>query len=146
MTELVFVDTNVLVYWLDSADATKQQAASTWLQELWSRRAGRLSFQVLLEFYVTVTQKLATQVEAQEARAITQSLLAWDPLVTDRRTIAGAWALQDRYQLSWWDALIVASAQLAGCRYLLTEDLQHGQDLGGVEVVNPFQASAEQLL
>ncbi|MCB1057869.1 MAG: PIN domain-containing protein [Acidobacteria bacterium] len=142
MTDLVFVDTNVFVYWLDSSEPAKQARAAAWLRELWSDRSGRLSYQVLLEFYVTVTRKLARPLEAQEARSVCRSLLAWDPTITEERTLAAAWALQDRYQLSWWDALIVASAQLLECRYLLTEDLQHGQDLGGVEVVNPFVTPA----
>jgi predicted nucleic acid-binding protein len=57
----------------------------------------------------------------------------------DPRTIEGAWLLQDRYSLAWWDALIVSAAQIAGCRQLLTEDLSHGQDLDGVRVVDPFR-------
>lgn len=54
-----------------------------------------------------------------------------------------AWAIQDRYGLSWWDALIAATAQSAGCRYLLTEDLQAGQQLGEVQVVNPFMTDPD---
>ena len=57
----------------------------------------------------------------------------------DERIFAAAWSVQDRFRLSWWDALIVASARAAECSILLTEDLQHGQDLDGLRVVDPFQ-------
>jgi predicted nucleic acid-binding protein len=63
----------------------------------------------------------------------------------DRRTIEFAWNLQDRHSLSWWDALIVAAAQAAGCPYLLTEDLNHDQDLDGVRVVDPFRVEPTDL-
>ncbi len=145
MTAPVFVDSNVLVYWLDASEPEKQRVAQTWLQYLWPNRAGRLSYQVLLEFYVIVTQKIDFPLSHDEARTVARTLFAWDPVVTDRQTIAGAWAVQDRYRLSWWDSLIVSAAQRAACGYLLTEDLQHGQDLGGIQVVDPFQTSPADL-
>jgi len=145
MTDLVFVDSNVLVYSLDASEPEKQRHAESWLQHLWSNRVGRLSYQVLLEFYVIVTKKIDVTLSHEEARIVVRSLLAWDPVLTDHRTIAGAWAVQDRYQVSWWDSLIVSAAQIARCSYLLTEDLQHGQNLGGVEVVDPFRMSPADL-
>lgn len=145
MTGLGFVDSNVLVYWLDVSEPEKQRHAETWLQHLWATRTGRLSFQVLLEFYVIVTQKIDITLSREEARTVARTLVAWDPVLTDHRTITGAWAIQDRYQVSWWDSLIVSAAQIARCSYLLTEDLQHGQNLGGVEVVDPFRASPSDL-
>ena len=66
-------------------------------------------------------------------------LLAWRPLAVDERLLEGAWLLQDRHKLSWWDALIVAAAQSAGCRYLLSADFQEGYDWGDMTVVNPFR-------
>lgn len=145
MTGPVFVDSNVLVYWLDASEPDKQRDAQAWLRHLWSSRAGRLSYQVLLELYVIVTKKIDFPLSYDEARTVARTLVAWDPVLTDRQTIAGAWAVQDRYKLSWWDSLIVSAAKRARCRYLLTEDLQHGQDLGGVEVIDPFQISPENL-
>lgn len=136
MIEPVFVDTNVLIYALDDADLRKQQAARAWRAELWKTRLGRISFQVLQEFYVKVTRKWPET--RQQARAEVQDLLAWRPVAADARILDQSWTLEDRYQLSFWDALIVAAASASGCRYLLTEDLQEGQDLGGVVVVNPF--------
>lgn len=145
MTATVFVDTNVLVYARDASEAVKQPQAQAWMRHLWQERSGRLSFEVLNEFYVTVTDKLAPGLGRSEARKEVGVLLAWRPIPTDRRVLEGAWNLQDRYQLSWWNSLIIASARAAGCRYLLTEDLQHQQVLEGLTVLNPFETSAESL-
>jgi predicted nucleic acid-binding protein len=63
----------------------------------------------------------------------------------DAAVMEGAWLIQDRYALPWWDALIVSAAQAAECAYLLSEDFQDGQDLDGVRVVNPFTLAPTQL-
>lgn len=136
MTAPVFVDTNVLIYAVDLADPRKQRLAKKWLDELWKGRMGRLSFQVLQEFYVKVSQKgLAT---VDEARAEVRDLIAWHPVSADGDLLRRSWEIQDRYRLSFWDALIVAAAKTSACRYLLTEDLQDGQNLDEVLVVSPF--------
>jgi predicted nucleic acid-binding protein len=136
MTEPVFVDTNVLLYTLDPADPKKQEAARAWRAALWKNRLGRISFQVLQEFYVNATQKWPRARDA--ARAEVKDLLAWQPVTVDAAILDRGWKLQDRFQLSFWDALIVAAAKSIRCRYLLTEDLQAGQNLDGVLVINPF--------
>lgn len=136
MAARVFVDTNVLVYAIDQADLKKHRTARAWRDELWKTRRGRVSFQVLQELYVTVAQKRPAA--RAEARADVRDLLAWRPVPVDGGLLERGWVLQDRYRLSFWDALIVAAAQAASCRYLLTEDLQADQDLDGVLVVNPF--------
>lgn len=146
MTAPVFVDTNVFVYALDASEPEKQRQAAAWLDELWARRAGRTSFQVLQELYVNLTRKLSRPLAEADARTVTRALLTWNPSPPDAACLNRAWELQDRYGLSWWDSLIVASAGLQGCRYLLTEDLQPGQDLAGVVVVDPFAASPAELL
>jgi predicted nucleic acid-binding protein len=140
----VFVDSNVFLYAIDEADLKKQQAAQNWRSELWKSRRGRVSFQVLGEFYVNAVRKQPAARE--EARAEVRDLLAWNPVVADAALLERGWKLQDRYQLSYWDALIVAAARASSCRYLLTEDLQAGQKLDGIEVVNPFQRGPESLL
>ncbi|KPK60427.1 MAG: twitching motility protein PilT [Gemmatimonas sp. SG8_38_2] len=146
MTATIFVDTNVLVYRRDSAQGEKQARAEAWMERLWGERNGRLSYQVLQEYYVTVTSKLRPGLDTESARNDVRSLLAWHPIVVDGGVVENAWATQDRYQLSWWDALIVAAAQVANCRYLLSEDLQDGQELGEVRVVSPFNNSPESML
>ena len=136
MTAPVFVDTNVLIYALDEADRKKHEAARLWRAELWKSHRGRISYQVLQEFYVKVTQKWPGAREL--ARAEVRDLLAWQPVSADAPLLERAWRIQDRYRLSFWDALIAAAAKVASCRYLLTEDLQADQDIDGVIVINPF--------
>lgn len=145
MTAPVFVDSNVLVYARDLAAGSKQGSALRWMEHLWQARAGRLSFQVLSEFYVTVTSKLRPGMEADAALRDVRALNAWRPVPVDGAVMDGAWLLQDRYGLSWWDALIVSTAQAAECGYLLSEDFQEGQELAGVRVINPFSVTPSQL-
>jgi predicted nucleic acid-binding protein len=137
--EPVFVDTDVLLYEWDARAEDKQRLAARWLAELWHTRRGRLSYQVLAEYYVTATRKLKPGLSAAAAQRNVRHYLAWHPVVTDSRLIEAAWDAQGEFRLSWWDALIVAAAKAARCRYLLTEDLQHGQDLDGLLVLDPFK-------
>jgi predicted nucleic acid-binding protein len=136
MSAPVFVDSNILLYAVDDADPRKQQVARNWRAELWKSRLGRVSFQVLNEFYVNAVRLNPTA--SDQARSEVRDLLAWNPVMTDASVIERGWKLQDRYQLSFWDSLIVAAAKAAACGFLLTEDLQDGQKLDGVEVANPF--------
>jgi predicted nucleic acid-binding protein len=99
---------------------------------------GQLSFQVLQEYYVTVTQKLDPGMSKNDARDDVKAYLAWQPKGVDRTVIESAWEIQDRFGFSWWDSTIVAAAKLRDCAYLLSEDLQHEQDLGNLTVLNPF--------
>ena len=141
----VFVDTNVLVYSRDASEPRKQRRAMAWMAHLWNTRAGRVSFQVLQEFYVTVTRKLDPGLDIETARRDVRLLLSWEPVQVDVHVIEGAWHLQDQSRLSWWDGLIVSAAQVADCRYLLTEDLGADEEFGTVRVINPFHASPEAL-
>ena len=138
MTGPVFVDTNVLVYRHDASEQEKQTRAEAWYQFVWRRRLGCLSFQVLQELYSTLTRKLKPRLDVSQARALIRDLAAWRPVAVDSAVLERAWRLEERYSLSWWDALIVAAAQVGECRILLTEDLQHGQKFGRVRVVDPF--------
>jgi predicted nucleic acid-binding protein len=135
----VFVDTNVLVYARDASDPEKQATAAAWIEHLWTSAGGRLSVQVLQEYYVTVTRKMDPGLSADEARADVRDLAAWRPIRIDEAIIESAWLLEDRYQLSFWDSLIVAAAQAAGCGTLLTEDLQDGLDVDGLRIADPFR-------
>ncbi|MDP9327036.1 MAG: PIN domain-containing protein [Actinomycetota bacterium] len=141
----VFVDTNVLVYARDTADPAKHARASEWVADLWERADGRLSVQVLQEYYVTTTRKLRPGLAPEEARADVLDLAAWSPVVTDIQMLASAWTIEERFGLSIWDALIVAAAQVARCDVLLTEDMQHGMDLDGVRVTDPFRVGPAEL-
>ena len=138
MSDHVFVDTNVLVYQRDSSEPGKQPRAKAWMDLLWARRAGRVSSQVLQEYYQTVTRKLSPGLTRAEAREDVQDLGAWRPVSTTLRVLELGFALEDEFGFSFWDSLIVAAAKHLGCRYLLTEDLKDGRDLSGLLVVNPF--------
>jgi len=143
MTANVFVDTNVFIYAVDQADLKKQLAAQAWRAWLWETNRGRISFQVLQEFYVNAIKK---QPSARvEIRKEISDLMAWRPIALDASIITRGWKIEDRYGISFWDSLIVAAARVAGCRYLLTEDLQRGQELDGVMVVNPFLSEPSSL-
>ena len=146
MTAAVFVDTNILVYSRDTSEPGKQEQALAWMAHLWTTKTGRLSFQVLQEFYVTVTVKLDPGMDTERARREVRSLLPWHPIPTDARVMEGAWGIQDRYRVSWWDALIISAAQIASCQYLLTEDLQSDQNFDNVQVINPFLRSPDFLI
>lgn len=134
----VFVDTNVLVYLRDSRDPERQRRAAEWLGYLWESRLGRVSVQVLHEYYLTVTAKLDPGLPTEEAREDILALGSWSPLTLTIELAEKAWDAQDRWGFSFWDSLIVASAQTQRCGTLLTEDLSHGQDLDGLRVVSPF--------
>jgi predicted nucleic acid-binding protein len=145
MNAKVFVDTNVLVYSRDASEPQKQAQAMAWMVHLWRTKTGNLSFQVLQEFYITVTAKLQPGLDPENARKDVRSLLVWNPLVVNDRVLENAWHIQDRFQISWWDALVVSAAQLADCRYLLTEDLQENQEFGSLRVTNPFHVEPTSL-
>lgn len=133
-----FVDTNVLVYLFDNDSREKQSQA----RQLIEKEAENivLSTQVLGEFYVTVTRKLATPLEPRLARDAVDDLCALRVRALRAELVQAAVRRSDASQLSYWDALIVETAIDAGAIILLTEDLQHGQEFGGLRVVDPFRA------
>jgi predicted nucleic acid-binding protein len=134
-----FVDTNVLLYRFAAGESQKQPAAELWIQSLWSHGAGRISWQIIFEFYANAVRKAGIPVEA--ARKSVQELMMWHPEPPLNATLERAWHWCDHAQINFWDALIVAAAEQSGCRWLLTEDLQAGQTFGSVTVINPFQSS-----
>jgi predicted nucleic acid-binding protein len=138
MNSLVFVDTNVLVYRRDASELAKQPRAKSWVDLLWTHRIGRLSVQVLQEFYQTVTRKLSPGLSREDARDEVADLATWRPVPISTELLARAFVVGDAFSISFWDSLIVAAAQQASCSYLLTEDLQDGRDLNGVQILNPF--------
>ncbi len=139
----VFVDTNILIYSEDGADTVKREKALQWLGVLWARGTGRVSTQVLNEFYVNVTRKIKPPMPAGDARAEVRRYELWQSWQIDHATVESAWAVESRYGLHYWDSLIIAAAQHLGCRYVLSEDMAHMQSYGAVQVVNPFVSSIE---
>jgi len=139
MSDVVFVDTNILVYAHDADSGVKRQRAAASLEGLWSSGNGRLSIQVLQEFYINVTGKLATRVARSVAREVVETYAAWVAQPTTADTVLRAVDLAGLEQLSFWDALIVAAAEQCGAETLLSEDLSHGQKIAGIKVVNPLR-------
>jgi predicted nucleic acid-binding protein len=138
--ESQFVDTNVLVYLFDNDSREKQYQA----RQLLEKEAENivLSTQVLGEFYVTVTRKLATPLKPRLARDAVDDLCALRVRALRAELVQAAVRRSDASQLSYWDALIVETAIDAGATILLTEDLQHGQEFNGLRVVDPFRGQA----
>jgi len=139
----VFVDTNVLLYAFDDRLADKQEQARRWLAWCWRTHRGRVSSQVVNEFYANALRKFTRTLPVDKARAEVRRLWTWKAWPIDEETVQGAWALQDRFSLSYWDALMLSAAHQLGCTFLLTEDLQHGQEIDGVQIVNPFLTGPE---
>ena len=138
MSDKAFVDTNILVYARDRAAGAKQVRAEALMRKLWETRQGRVSIQVLNEYFVTVTQKLKPGMTRDDAWADVAAMQAWAPVSMDWKLLEVARSLQQQHALSWWDTLIVAAAQIAGCDVLYSEDFADGAVLGGVRVVNPL--------
>jgi len=138
MSARCFADTNLIVYSRDASEQIKQPAAMTWLAHLWQTRTGRISTQVLSEYFVTVTRKLQPGLQPDVAWSDVESLLSWKPVPVDVKVLWKTRTVQDTFGFSWWDSLVVAAAYVSGCNYLLTENLQDGQDLGGLIVMNAF--------
>lgn len=142
MPDVVFVDTNILIYAHDRDAGKKRERAAQALERLWEERTGRLSAQVLQEFYVTVTGKLASG--RATAREVIRTYTPWVQHPTLPETILRASEISELAKLSFWDALIVASAEQCGASHLYTEDLNPGQSIAGVLIVNPLLEAARQ--
>lgn len=134
-----FVDTNILIYAYDLDAGRKRDAARFLLAEFWKAEGGMISTQVLQEFYVNVTWKIAKPLAPAKARGIIQTYMAWQVELITMETILFASELQERHNLSFWDAMILAAANNGGAAILLTEDLNHGQLIEGIEIKNPFK-------
>lgn len=132
----VFLDTNVLVYLYDDADSPKQQVARSILLD--EQLDVIISTQVLNEFFVTVTRKIAVPMASDDAQTAVEMLAELEVTPMTRNLVLDALRTGREHQLSHWDALIVESASRSGAERLLTEDLAAGSTLRGVEIVNPF--------
>ena len=145
MAALVFVDTNILVYARETEDPVKRARAREWLDVLWRDLRGRTSIQVLNEYYAVLTQGTKFRVPRDTAWDDVRELLEWNPQEIDSEVLTRAHEIESRFELNWWDCLIIAAAQAQACTLLLTDDLQDGANYGGVIARDPFKlAVAEQ--
>ncbi|MFN8490709.1 MAG: PIN domain-containing protein [Caldilineaceae bacterium] len=138
-----FVDTNVLVYAHDRGSGIKHVIARQLIQQLWNDLAGCLSIQVFQEFYVNITRKAKSPLTIAETVQHITDLSEWKIHVPDISDLLNAIEIQKRYQISFWDALIIHSALQLGCECIWSEDLNSGQVYEGIRVVNPFAKPAE---
>jgi predicted nucleic acid-binding protein len=139
MASRTFFDTNVLVYLFDTDSPNKQVRAQDALSERLEGGTVVVSTQVLQEFFVTVTRKLARPLSANDAEAALRRLMQLPVVAVDSDQILAAAVSCRRDRISFWDALILTAAAVAGCEEVLSEDLQHGRSFGRVRVVNPFR-------
>ena len=135
---LQFVDTNVLVYAHDVSAGEKYERALKLIEALWENENGCLSVKVAQEFYTTITAKVKKPLGSEDAAEILGALSAWKTHAPEMRDVLRAIEIQRRYQISFWDAMIIASAAKLNCDILWSEDLNDEQVYDGVKVKNPF--------
>ncbi len=134
-----FVDANILVYAEDRDAGTKHTIARNLIADLWRSGEGVLSIQVLQEFFVTVTRKMARPLSVEEALAIVEQYLTWRVVENTGDLLLAGIRVAASLQVSFWDALVIQAAQMERCEKLWTEDLNHGQRIGDLTIVNPFR-------
>ena len=138
MSDKYFVDTNILMYAHDKAAGAKHERAKAIVEELWRDRTGVVSTQVLQELSVNLRKKVRQPVDAKATRDIVVDYLTWQVIVNGGEAILDALDIEKRYEISFWDALIVQAAQSSGAEVLYSEDLADGQRYASIHVLNPF--------
>jgi predicted nucleic acid-binding protein len=137
-----FVDTNILVYAHDADAGAKHRRAQEVVEELWDSRRGVISTQVLQELCLNVRCKYRRPFSRKETQILVESYMKWEVVVNDVTSIVQALTSEERYKVSFWDALILQAAESAGVDVLLSEDFASNQSYGSVRVKNPFADSS----
>jgi predicted nucleic acid-binding protein len=138
MNGKIFIDTNVLIYAHDLDAGKKQTIAVKIIKDIWESKNGVISPQVLQEFYINVTKKILKTISPMEAREIIRSYMSWEITENYPTSILRASEIEEKYRISFWDALIVVAAYSAKVDKILTEDLNAGQMIEGIFIENPF--------
>lgn len=138
MSDKFFVDTNILMYAHDTSAGPKHQRARSLVEDLWHSRSGVISTQVLQELCVNLRRKAGIPLDLSATRDLVIDYLSWQVVVNGPDSIVEALDLEERYQISFWDALVIRAAHASGAEVLYSEDLSHGQMYGSVRVMNPF--------
>lgn len=134
-----FLDTNIFVYSMNRSEERKSAVACELIETHVARRSGVISFQVVQEFFSVAFRRFPLAMQPDDAESYLTTVLR--PFLSIHSSIGlyhGALSIRGRYQLAWYDSLIVAAAAEAGCSVIYTEDLQHGAKIAGVRIVNPF--------
>jgi predicted nucleic acid-binding protein len=142
---LIFVDTNVYFYARDDRLPPKRERAARWLAELGRHRRGKANLQVANEFINAILRRLPG-FRAEEVFGMAQDILAWGSTGVALTTMREARHIHLHYRYSWWDCLLLASALELGCSHFLSEDLQDGQTIGGLTIVDPFAHRPDEIL
>lgn len=132
-----FFDTNILLYMHGGEDAGKRARAIELFEEYAGSGRMVLSTQVVEEFYVVGRRKV--NMSKPELRAATLALLDYPLVAIEAPQIRAALVIEERYRISFWDALILSAAEAGGAAVVYTEDLNHAQKYGKVTVANPFR-------
>lgn len=138
MADREFFDTNILIYASDRSAPEKQDRARRLLKHAIENETGVVSAQVLSEFFMVVTRRIQEPLSIEEAEQVIEQLAILPVVELDLALVRQAIGTCRRYQISYWDSLIVAAAERAGCTRVLSEDLTPGQIYHNVAVVNPF--------
>lgn len=140
MPDKYFVDTNILLYAHDRSAGLKHERARQLVEQLWNSGEGVLSTQVLQELCINLRRKIARPLAVEEVRRLIQDYLSWEIVVNTPASVLQALEIEVRYQISFWDALVLQTAESSGAAVLYSEDLGAGQKYGAVQVVNPLGA------
>jgi len=146
MTAAAFADSTTLLYPLDNRDPHKKTRCAAWLKMLREKDALILSPQVLNESYWVVLRKPQFAGVRAMVRSYLTAHMPWTTAKLEAATLTAAFEIEDRFQVRFWDALLLASANAAECQFFLSEDLNDGQTYGAVQVVNPFRHAPADVL
>lgn len=138
MSDKSFVDTNILVYAHDLDAGKKHEIARQLVSEIWEAQSGVISTQVLQEFYVTLTRKIPSPLRRTQVRRLLNNYLAWEVAVNNGPMILQAIEIEENYNISFRDAMILSAAYTKNAAVLITEDLNEGQKIEGITIINPF--------
>ncbi len=138
MPDSVFLDTNVLVYAHDAGSPEKKARSQELIFACLRNNTGVLSAQVLSELFVTLTKKLEQPMSIEQAKREIVLLSTMETVEIDATLVVQAITLKERWQLSYWDSLILAAAERAECTVVYSEDMSDGQEYGSLVVRNPY--------
>jgi predicted nucleic acid-binding protein len=137
----VFVDTNILMYAHDTAAGDKHKIARHVIEGVWASGGGVVSSQVLEELSVNLRREALHPLSAEATRQLIRDYMSWEVVVVDAEGVLEALELEERYEVPFWDALILHAANKAGVEFVLSEDIAADQRYGSFKVVNPFASS-----
>jgi predicted nucleic acid-binding protein len=141
-----FIDTNVFLYLKDPNEPRKGTICATWLKAIQARGVVLISPQVISETFSNLLKAARDQETREQTEDFVRTLMVWCEAKLNRDVLTAAFEVRRRYQMSWWDAILIASAQDVAADILLTEDLSDGQRYGAVQAINPFRHAPEDVL